>query len=85
MVPGSRITSRVPSSEIRAFCTVFSLQFWRLMCYAMVPEQALDGFADVGRMKFGTLKCIRFGRTTSFDISAPTSANRPNSGSSTRA
>ena len=50
MVPGSRITSRVPSSEIQVFSTIFCAVFavsdgtrW----YPTVPERALDHFADV--------------------------------------
>ena len=49
MVPGSRITSRVPSSEIQVFPTIFCAVFavsdgtrW----YATVSERALDHFAD---------------------------------------
>ena len=49
MVPGSRITSRVPSSEIQVFPTIFRAVFvvsngtqW----YPTVPERALDHFAD---------------------------------------
>ena len=55
MVPGSRITSRVPSSEIQVFPTIFCAVFvvsdgtrW----YPTVPERALDHFADesLGRL-----------------------------------
>ena len=50
MVPGSRITSRVPSSEIQAFLTIFCAVFVvsdGTRRYATVPERALDHFADV--------------------------------------
>src|SRR6201992_2683288 len=49
MVPGSRITSRVPSYEIQVFPTIFCAVFavsdgtrW----YPTVPERGLDHFAD---------------------------------------
>ena len=50
MVPGSRITSRVPSSEIQVlpttFCAVFAISDGTRW-YPTVPERALDHFADV--------------------------------------
>ena len=52
MVPGSRITSRVPSSEIQVFptilCAVFAVSDGTRW-YPTVPERALDHFADAGQ------------------------------------